>query len=280
MRRSRNGSPPRRWARSQTCSTRPAGRSATSTCSRSTRPSPCVAMAPMKDLGIPHDKLNVNGGACALGHPDRRHRRAPGGDPDPCPAGHAAASVAWPRCASAAAKPPQSPSRWRERFNGRHLQKKLYNRLTARNGLVIMSPARNCALPIYNDEEINMTINKTLLALALGLALAACATRSRLLTPLPTLPTPLPKPRLLPTHAAATGDATAPSCPGCCRHRRRRCRRCCQRCRCRRCCCSDRRCCRRCCRHGRSCCRRGRPGQGRCGRSQEVISLRYRFKLS
>ncbi|TKS53791.1 acetyl-CoA C-acyltransferase [Luteimonas yindakuii] len=28
-----------------------------------------VAMAPMKDLGIPHQKLNVNGGACALGHP-------------------------------------------------------------------------------------------------------------------------------------------------------------------------------------------------------------------
>ena len=29
----------------------------------------CVAMAPIKDLGIPHAKLNVNGGACALGHP-------------------------------------------------------------------------------------------------------------------------------------------------------------------------------------------------------------------
>lgn len=28
-----------------------------------------VAMAPIKDLGVPHDKLNVNGGACALGHP-------------------------------------------------------------------------------------------------------------------------------------------------------------------------------------------------------------------
>jgi acetyl-CoA C-acetyltransferase len=28
-----------------------------------------VAMAPMKELGIPHDKLNVRGGACALGHP-------------------------------------------------------------------------------------------------------------------------------------------------------------------------------------------------------------------
>ncbi len=28
-----------------------------------------VAMTPMKELGIRHDKLNVNGGACALGHP-------------------------------------------------------------------------------------------------------------------------------------------------------------------------------------------------------------------
>ncbi|MFC5525296.1 thiolase family protein [Rhodanobacter ginsengisoli] len=28
-----------------------------------------VAMTPMKELGIPHEKLNVNGGACALGHP-------------------------------------------------------------------------------------------------------------------------------------------------------------------------------------------------------------------
>src|SRR5690606_39515137 len=29
----------------------------------------CVAMAPMTDLGIRHDRLNVNGGAVALGHP-------------------------------------------------------------------------------------------------------------------------------------------------------------------------------------------------------------------
>ena len=28
-----------------------------------------VAMIAMRDLGIPHDKLNINGGACALGHP-------------------------------------------------------------------------------------------------------------------------------------------------------------------------------------------------------------------
>ena len=29
----------------------------------------CVAMAPMTDLGIAQDRLNVNGGALALGHP-------------------------------------------------------------------------------------------------------------------------------------------------------------------------------------------------------------------
>ncbi|MBK9346148.1 MAG: acetyl-CoA C-acyltransferase [Burkholderiales bacterium] len=28
-----------------------------------------VSMALMKELGVPHDKVNVNGGACALGHP-------------------------------------------------------------------------------------------------------------------------------------------------------------------------------------------------------------------
>jgi acetyl-CoA C-acetyltransferase len=29
----------------------------------------CVTMAAMTDLGIEHAKVNVNGGACALGHP-------------------------------------------------------------------------------------------------------------------------------------------------------------------------------------------------------------------
>ncbi|PIV74276.1 MAG: acetyl-CoA C-acyltransferase, partial [Rhodobacteraceae bacterium CG17_big_fil_post_rev_8_21_14_2_50_65_11] len=28
-----------------------------------------VPMAFMQKLGLPHDKVNVNGGACALGHP-------------------------------------------------------------------------------------------------------------------------------------------------------------------------------------------------------------------
>lgn len=29
----------------------------------------CVAMIAMRELGLPHDRLNVHGGACALGHP-------------------------------------------------------------------------------------------------------------------------------------------------------------------------------------------------------------------
>lgn len=29
----------------------------------------CVTLAAMRDLGIPHDRVNVHGGACALGHP-------------------------------------------------------------------------------------------------------------------------------------------------------------------------------------------------------------------
>ena len=28
-----------------------------------------VAMAAMREMKLPHDKVNVNGGACALGHP-------------------------------------------------------------------------------------------------------------------------------------------------------------------------------------------------------------------
>ena len=28
-----------------------------------------VTMAAMEELNLPHDKVNVNGGACALGHP-------------------------------------------------------------------------------------------------------------------------------------------------------------------------------------------------------------------
>ena len=63
------GSPRRRFRRSASCWTRSAGASATSICSRSTRRSPSWRWRPQRDLGIPRDQLNVNGGACALGHP-------------------------------------------------------------------------------------------------------------------------------------------------------------------------------------------------------------------
>ena len=70
----------------------------------------CVAMIAMRDIGIPHDKINVNGGATALGHPigasgaritDDSDRRAPE---------TAASSAASRACASAAAR--RRPWRW------------------------------------------------------------------------------------------------------------------------------------------------------------------------
>ena len=42
-----------------------------------------VTMAAMRDVDIDHARMNVNGGACALGHPDRRHRRAHPDDAGP-----------------------------------------------------------------------------------------------------------------------------------------------------------------------------------------------------
>ncbi len=48
---------------------RPAGRSTTSTSSRRTKPSPRRAIAVNKDLGWDTSKVNVNGGAIAIGHP-------------------------------------------------------------------------------------------------------------------------------------------------------------------------------------------------------------------
>ena len=68
-----------------------------------------VAMAAAKDLGIPRDKLNINGGACALGHPIGAT-----GARLIVTLLHAleanVSGVASPRSASAAAKPPQSRS--------------------------------------------------------------------------------------------------------------------------------------------------------------------------
>ncbi len=47
-----------------------------STCSRSTRPSRSSRIIAQRELGITGDKLNVNGGACALGHPIGASARA------------------------------------------------------------------------------------------------------------------------------------------------------------------------------------------------------------
>jgi acetyl-CoA C-acetyltransferase len=64
-----------------------------------------VAMIAMRDLGIPHEKMNIHGGATALGHPIGASGArvlatlsAPWSRP--------AASAAWPASASAAARPP------------------------------------------------------------------------------------------------------------------------------------------------------------------------------
>jgi acetyl-CoA C-acetyltransferase len=67
--RNRNGSPRRRSRRSASCSTRSAGASAMSICSRSTRPSRWCRWRRSAISAFPREKLNINGGACALGHP-------------------------------------------------------------------------------------------------------------------------------------------------------------------------------------------------------------------
>ena len=65
-----------------------------------------VPMALMKELKVTHDIVNVNGGACALGHPIGCIGRPHHGHADPRAAGARPARRAWRRCASAAAKAP------------------------------------------------------------------------------------------------------------------------------------------------------------------------------
>src|SRR3546814_9778030 len=92
----------------------------------------------------------------------------------------AAASVGWFPCASAASMQPQSPSGWRECFNG-FFTKKLITTLDSGSGIVMMLAG---ALPRVADHflttrKIDMTINKALLALAMGCALAACSNQQQ-----------------------------------------------------------------------------------------------------
>ena len=84
---------------------------ATSISSRSTRPSRARRSTCSARSSIPDEKLNVNGGAIALGHPLGLHRRQAHGDRAPRAARGAAAATPWSPCASAAAwAPPASSS--------------------------------------------------------------------------------------------------------------------------------------------------------------------------
>ena len=70
MRRSRAGSPPRRSARSRSCSKQAGWSVGDVDLFEVNEAFAVVAMvADARPAASPHDKLNVNGGACALGHP-------------------------------------------------------------------------------------------------------------------------------------------------------------------------------------------------------------------
>ena len=69
MRRSRRSSPSPRSARSRRCSKKAGWNVDDVDLLEVNEAFACVAMFAMRDLGIPHDKINVHGGATALGHP-------------------------------------------------------------------------------------------------------------------------------------------------------------------------------------------------------------------
>ena len=94
---------------------RSAGAPRTSASTRSTRRSRSSPWRPCATSALPHEKVNVHGGACALGHPDRRLRRAHPRHAARAPWRSTARARASPRCASAAARRRRSPSSaWRE----------------------------------------------------------------------------------------------------------------------------------------------------------------------
>jgi len=66
----------RRSTPSATCSTARSSRPPTSTSGRSTEAFAIVALACQRELGLDPARVNVHGGAVALGHSDRRERRA------------------------------------------------------------------------------------------------------------------------------------------------------------------------------------------------------------
>ena len=70
-----------------------------------------VPLAWLQQLGADPTRLNVNGGAIALGHPLGASGRQADGDSGPCAPPHAASASACRRCAKAAASPTSRSSR-------------------------------------------------------------------------------------------------------------------------------------------------------------------------
>ena len=94
---------PRRGGREAPRAPRPRAR-ATSTCGRSTRPSPASCVASVAALGIDPERVNVNGGAVAHRPSPRRLRHAPRAHPRVRDARAAAPNWASPRSAAAAGR--------------------------------------------------------------------------------------------------------------------------------------------------------------------------------
>ena len=168
----------------------------------------CVAMAPMRELGIPHEKLNVNGGACRAGSSDRCQRRPP--------ARHAAAC---PESARRQARRRRTVHR-RRRSDGRCCRDCVKaitrsdesfrpNHLTRDNRRLRLILARSCALPILTTRKTTCPSIRLCLPWPWVLPWPRARTRSR-------LPTRPPKPaeaageaQQAADNAAATGDAAA-----------------------------------------------------------------------
>src|SRR5688500_14105763 len=91
---------------------------------------------------------------------------------------HAAASGAWRRCASVAARPLRSPWRWREaeKRGRRNFPAKP---LDTRQRPVEIGIGAQLRVVHPTTRNVTMSINKALLAVALGIALAACTNQQQ-----------------------------------------------------------------------------------------------------
>ena len=115
----RSGCSSRRSRASAGCSIGSSCRSRPSTSSRSTRRSPPRSLADGRELGFDWDKVNVNGGAIALGHPVGASRSPDRRDPPPRARSGATDATALRPCAWAAAGRWRWPSSGSDRSSAR-----------------------------------------------------------------------------------------------------------------------------------------------------------------